>query len=134
MGDLTEHFSIWELQCRCGCEWMPFTMNAVERLEALRLELGFPFHITSAARCSVYNSKVSRTGPHGPHTIYEDDNITVDISVSHDQAYELIKLAPWHGWTGIGVQQKGIGSGRFIHIDRLPSNRPEHPRPRVWSY
>jgi hypothetical protein len=52
----------------------------------------------------------------------------VDIAVSGQDCYELMGLAMKHGFTGIGVAQKG--SGRFLHIDTFKGG----PRPNVWSY
>jgi hypothetical protein len=41
----------------------------------------------------------------------------------------VLSLAFKHGFSGIGVQQKG--TGRFIHVDVCST---ELPRPSVWSY
>ena len=56
----------------------------------------------------------------------------VDIGVSGERAYHLIRLAPAMGFTGIGINQRGPYKGRFVHLDTLDDD--DHPRPRIWSY
>ncbi len=98
------------------------------RLEALRVDYGKPMHITSGYRTPQHNATVSQTGTTGPHTTGR----AVDIRISGEEAYVLIAMALSRGFTGIGINQKGIHAGRFIHLDDLPDG--SHPRPRVWSY
>jgi len=38
-----------------------------------------------------------------------------------------------HGFTGIGVAQRGPHNKRFIHIDNIV-NSDTSPRPTIWSY
>jgi uncharacterized protein YcbK (DUF882 family) len=54
--------------------------------------------------------------------------IACDIAVSGREAYDVLALALKHGFTGIGVAQKG--SGRFLHLDTFTGG----PRPNIWSY
>lgn len=99
----------------------------MDKVEALRVAVGFPMRVTSAARCPAHNARVSGTGRTGPHTTGR----AIDLGVSHGQAHAVLSKALEMGFTGIGVQQKG--GGRFIHLDDLP-NAPGQPRPTVWSY
>lgn len=122
---LTEHFTSEELACKCGCGLLP-PLDDIKALERVRLRCGFPFFITSGARCPDYNDKVSKTGRNGPHT-----KGAFDIGVIGNRALEVIDAARAEGFTGIGVQQKG--KDRFIHIDRLPNDEGQ-PRPWIWSY
>jgi len=121
-----KYFKDSELACKCGCGMLP-KADFMARVEKLREACGFPFIVTSAARCADHNARVSSTGAYGPHTTGR----AIDIGVSHGRAYHLIAEALAHGFTGIGVQQKG--GSRFIHLDDLP-NAPGQPRPTVWSY
>lgn len=107
---------------------MGISNRFVFKLEKLRVAAGFPFKIASGSRCPAHNQKVSGTGPDGPHT-----KEAVDITVSGADALQLVGLAIEHGFTGIGVSQKGEHGKRFIHLDDLP-NAPGQPRPWVWSY
>lgn len=122
----SKYFSLSETECRCGCGF-DMTDKAKQELDELREAYGAPLIMASGARCGSYNSKVSTTGPNGPHTT----GGAADLAVSHADSYRLIGLAIARGFTGIGVQQKG--AGRFVHVDKL-TNAPGRPRPTVWSY
>lgn len=128
MTQLTPHFTREELACpHCGQMLIP--IEFIEKLEKLRVKLGFPLPISSGYRCSEYNQQLTGpdgTGPNGPHTIR-----AVDVGVQGEQAYKLVAVALLAGFTGIGVKQKG--DRRCIHLDDLP-DAPNSPRPRIWSY
>lgn len=132
MTQLTEHFTLEELQCRCGCGRMEYTGLALDYLETLRRKYGKPMVVTSGYRCPEHNAEVSSTGRSGPHTVTARNNVAVDVSVYGDRAYQLIAAAFLLGWRGIGVSQKGHHESRFIHLDRIVGDG--HPRPWVWSY
>lgn len=123
---MTPHFTNAELTCKCGCGMLP-VRDFMDRIETLRVICGFPFPITSAARCPDYNAKVSGTGRTGPHTTGH----AIDIGVRGSQAHKLLTMALAAGFTGIGISQKG--GGRFVHLDDL-DNEPGCPRPYIWSY
>ena len=96
------------------------------RLEQLRRAFGKPMRLSSAYRCPNYNARISKTGRDGPHTTGR----AVDVLISGEDAYRLVQLALEHGFTGIGIAQRGPHERRFIHLDDL-----EGPtRPWVWSY
>jgi len=123
---MTPHFTSAELACKCGCGMLP-AQDFMDKIEKLRLSLGFALPVTSAARCPEHNAKVSGTGRTGPHTTGR----AIDIGVQGSRAHSLLMTALAMGFTGIGVAQKG--GGRFIHLDDLP-NSPTSPRPFIWSY
>ena len=122
-----------ELSCRCGeCGLTEHDMNPrfMRRIVDMRRLLGIPFVVTSAIRCSEFNSKVSaRTGLHGPHTTGH----AIDVQVSGSDAMKIVGAARQHGMTGIGVKQHGPHKDRFIHLDDLALDMGR-PRPWVWSY
>lgn len=111
------------LSCPC-CGDRGMVTAFLEKLDLMREEYGRPIRISSGYRCAHYNSKVSSTGIDGPHTTGR----AVDIPCRGEDAHELLGLAFKHGFTGIGVSQKG--SKRFIHLDNLNHNL----RPWLWSY
>lgn len=120
------HFTKKEMACHCGCGLLPLPWF-MGILEEIREEAGFPFIISSAARCAAYNQQVSDTGPYGPHT-----HLTaVDVRIYGKRAIKLVELALKYKATGIGVSQKGLKEDRFIHIDFMPLN---DLRPWIWSY
>lgn len=120
------NFSIDELKCKhCGEE--KIIPEFMDRLQRLRKDYGKPMKITSGYRCPAHNSAVSKTGLDGPHT----SGRAVDIQVFGKEAYDLLHLAMLHGFTGIGISQKGPMDKRFIHLDDIPD---KNTRPRIWSY
>ena len=123
---MTPHFPSYTVTCKCGCGMLP-QLDFMEKVEKLRLRLGFPLPVTSAARCAEYNSKVSATGRSGPHV----KGRAVDVAVRGSRAVELVRMALTSGFTGIGINQKG--DARFVHLDDLP-NKEGQPRPTIWSY
>lgn len=96
------------------------------RLQRLRDEFGKPMIINSGYRHSSHPEEAGKTEP-GAHT----SGRACDIRVQGSDALRLITLAVKHGFTGIGVNQKG--PARFIHLDDL-EHQPNRPRPWVWSY
>ena len=120
---MTNYFTESELSCNC-CGENSFSPITQSRFNSLREEAGFAMNMTSGYRCQEYNVKIGATQTHATGQ-------AGDISCTHKQAYRLIELAPKHGFTGIGVKQKG--SGRFVHLDDL-EEIPGRPRPHVWNY
>lgn len=103
-------------ECRMSADFM-------RRLQALRDEYGKPLTITSGYRSPNHSIEASKQQP-GVHT----RGLACDVGVSGHDAYEILKLALKHGFTGIGIKQKG--SGRFLHLDTFTGG----PRPNIWSY
>lgn len=101
----------------------------LEKLDDLRDAWGKPMIISSGYRCPKHNQLVSTTGPNGPHTTGH----AADIVIERGAAIALLSLIlDTGGFTGIGLNQKGPASGRFIHLDDL--TEPPHPRPNIWTY
>lgn len=114
-------------------DWFPELDGRVQesfraKLNALRERCGFPLPVTSAYRTPDENAALSTTGRDGPHTTGR----AVDIAVSGERAFILLKYALEAGFTGIGLRQHGPLAKRFVHLDDLGG--PEFPRPRPWTY
>jgi uncharacterized protein YcbK (DUF882 family) len=124
-----DYFTEDELRCRCGCGQAKMEPEFMRKLVSLREKAGFPFHLTSAYRCPMFNEIVSLTGRGGPHTTGR----AVDIALWGREAHWLISNAAAHGMSGIGINQKGTYTQRFIHVDDL-SNDKHQPRPWSWTY
>ncbi|MEO5333845.1 MAG: D-Ala-D-Ala carboxypeptidase family metallohydrolase [Magnetococcus sp. YQC-5] len=101
----------------------------MEKLETLRLAFGKPMPVSSGYRCPMHNAQASHTGLSGPHITGK----AVDIQVSGADAYHLLALALSHGFTGIGLSQRGEHSSRFLHLDMIEPG-PGRPRPAAWTY
>jgi uncharacterized protein YcbK (DUF882 family) len=118
-----------KLACSCGCGMLP-QQGFMDKMQKLREAFGKPMKVNSAARCPIYNARVSATRSlTGPHTTGR----AVDFECSHRDADYLMELSYTMnlGITGRGVNQKG--ATRFLHFDDLP-DAPGQPRPHLWSY
>ncbi|CAM0001948.1 endolysin [Vibrio phage D184] len=126
------NFSKKELACRCGScsvdSWENVNFESLDKLQKMRIALGFAMPISSAFRCKNHKSEKSKKEP-GAHGHGQG----FDIACSHEQALTILECARKFGFTGVGVKQKG--GGRFVHVDDMP-NEPgkNRPRPHVWSY
>ena len=122
-----EYFSVDELKCK-GTDECEMDEGFMKKLEALRHEFNEPMIVSSGYRHESYNQVIggAKNSPH----LYGK---AVDIVISGKSAYRLMKLAIEHGFTGIGVSQRGPHEKRFLHIDTM-ENSDTHPRPWIWSY
>jgi len=118
-GDLTKHFSHYELECHCGCKRIDMDPDFLERLEALRVLYGFAMVPSSGFRCPEHNAMVSKTGLGGPHTTGK----AVDILCSGSNFRRLLELVVYFDFPGLGFHQRGEHSKRFIHLDDLEEGR-----------
>ncbi len=117
-----------EFQC-AHCGELRIESEFLDRLTALRTEFDRPVMIASGYRCPTHNTRVSKTGPRGPHTTGR----ACDIATYGPDAFALLGLAVKHGFRGLGVAQAGAYVDRFLHVDDLaPADLA--PRPRLWSY
>ena len=122
-----EYFSVDELKCK-GTDECEMDEGFMKKLEVLRHEFNEPMIVSSGYRHESYNQVIGRA-KNSPHLYGK----AVDIVISGKSAYRLMKLAIQHGFTGIGVSQRGPHEKRFLHIDTM-ENSDTHPRPWIWSY
>lgn len=114
-----------EFDCRHTGE-NEMTPEFMEKLQKLRILYGKSMRITSGYRSVRHPIEAGKLNP-GTHTY----GIACDVAVEGADAHHFLKCAMEVGFTGIGVNQKGIS--RFIHLDIMKGN-PAFPRPTVWSY
>ena len=112
------NFTEAELACRCGCGMLP-SEYFVRDLQSLRAACGFPFPMTSGARCEKHN-QAEGGAPGSKHLAGEAGDIECTDS---GRRYKIVTLAPSHGFHGIGVSKK------FVHTDRR-----RWERGRLWTY
>ena len=120
------YFSQDEMRCQCGCGSDGMNPEFMEKLTSLRADWGQPMVITSGYRCTQHPIEAKKAKP-GAHA----SGRAADIAIQGEDAYKLLCVALGHGFTGIGIQQKG--SGRFLHVDDLTED-DGFPRPTIWSY
>lgn len=119
------NFTKEEMRCKETGE-LAMLPSFMDRLQRLRDEYGKPMAISSGYRSNKHSAERGKKHA-GTHQI----GCAVDISVRGKDALRLVELAIQHGFTGIGIQQKG--DGRFIHLDDAPDAQ-HRPRPHIWSY
>ena len=100
----------------------------LDRVQRLRNDVGHALIITSGFRSIEHSAEKTKSRP-GAHTYAR----AIDIQISGERAYYLIARAFEYGFSGIGVQQSGDHSKRFVHLDDM-SSEDNFPRPALWSY
>jgi|TARA_R110000787_G_scaffold131614_2_gene243622 uncharacterized protein YcbK (DUF882 family) len=125
--DYWKYFTKEELSCKGTGECF-MNEEFMAQLHRLREDYGRPMTITSGYRDVAYNTVIGGS-PNSAHILGQ----AVDVAVSGNLAYDLIRMAMLHGFTGIGVAQRGPHNKRFIHIDNIV-NSDTSPRPTIWSY
>ena len=124
-----QYFRASELRCKCGtCSIHTMDHLFMKDVVMLRRLCGFPLTVTSAYRCPDYNDIVSSTGRDGPHTT----GLAIDFQVSGNQAHRLLSVAMTLKFSGIGISQKGPHESRFVHVDKIETEKGT--RPWIWSY
>ena len=113
------NFRAAEFDCRC-CGRNEMNAEFLGKLQLLRSAYGKPMHVSSGYRCPNHPIEKAKSAP-GMHAA----GMAADITVNGADGVELLRLALNAGFTGIGVQQKGIG--RFLHLDTRST-------PALWSY
>jgi zinc D-Ala-D-Ala carboxypeptidase len=125
--DSWKYFTREELKCK-GTDECFMNEEFMKQLHCLREDYARPMRITSGYRDVAYNTVIGGS-TNSAHILGQ----AVDVAVSGNLAYDLIRMAMLHGFTGIGVAQRGPQNKRFIHIDNIV-NSDTSPRPTVWSY
>jgi len=119
------NFSVGEFRCKHTGQ-MRMDAGFMDRLQALRTDFGKGMAISSGYRDKTHPIEARKDEP-GAHSTGH----ACDIAISGHDAHKLLGLALKHGFTGVGIKQKG--ESRFIHLDDL-QHEANRPRPWVWSY
>ena len=122
-----EYFTEDEMRCK-GTDECHMDEEFMERLIRLRESFDRPMIITSGYRDRAYNITIGGS-PNSAHLYGK----AVDVIVSGHEAYDLLRLAILHDFSGIGVSQRGMHERRFLHIDTMEDSDTS-PRPWIWSY
>jgi uncharacterized protein YcbK (DUF882 family) len=105
---LTEHFSLSEFTCRCGCGETSIDLRLAQALEEIRARIGLPITIDSGFRCAKRNKAVGGAAD-SRNLIGQAADCSGDFSLDAFRAAALESKYI----NGIGVdRQRG-----FIHID-----------------
>lgn len=112
MGNLSEHFSLSEFQCKCGCGKAAPSKLLINRLEQLFTLMGAKaVIINSGYRCPAYSVKVG-----GSSSDAHTRNIAADIVVKKQDgtyytAEDIAEAAERIGFGGIGMMNN------VCHVD-----------------
>jgi uncharacterized protein YcbK (DUF882 family) len=122
-----QYFSDDEFE-RIGSDPTKMNIAMMGKLGSLRSALGIPLPLTSAWRSESRNRQVG--GAKNSAHLY---GRAVDLRVHGDTAFRVVSMAARHGFTAVGVHQRGIIRGRFIHLDDMEFSE-DRLRPTIWSY
>lgn len=111
-GYATEHFHWSELTCKCGCGTRYISATALAALEAMRVDVGKPFIITSAARCPRHNAREGGAPMSMHRSTKERPSTAFDIALGGHDKERLIEAAKAAGFNGLGTSYK-----TFLHVD-----------------
>jgi len=112
-----EYFKDSEVGCRCGCGLLP-TLEAIERLYALRLMYRKPIIVNSGSRCNNHNMRVNGA-VNSPHLRGNAFDLRVNDPVTFKELEYLSTLA--------GFKRIARGAN-FLHVDI------EEREPVSWKY
>jgi len=99
------NFTPKEIACK-GTGKLLVNEDSMDRLQALRTEIGLPFHVNSGYRSPEYNKKVG-----GAPNSFHMQGMAFDISLSNLNRGIMTEKAEDYGFNGIGQYNS------FIHID-----------------
>jgi hypothetical protein len=134
------HFDIAEFTCKCGCGFgskpEDIAEDLVHKLEILRVQMGIPLKITSAARCAKHNAEVGGR-PNSTH-LAGDPATCSKIWVGKSRAADISTI----GWTGdqkakavcttlLAGMRVGLAK-TFLHFD-VERQLPTYEE-RIWIY
>lgn len=116
MGDLSKHFSRYEMACKCGCGFDTVDYETLLVAEMVREFVGEPISPSSAARCISHNQAVGG-GTNSQHL----KGRAIDLPVSEPKKVFEFLCKKFPGRYGIGVYRT------FVHIDTRSGE------PRRWG-
>lgn len=126
--DRWHNFSPEEFRCQ-ETHQLLIVPSFLDKLQALRTAMGFPFVITSAYR-NATRHPIERVKKYpGAHAMGR----AVDIRLDGERLYQVLTAAGRFGFTGIGVSARP-SQPRFLHLDDIGHQETHMPRPSVWSY
>ena len=128
MGDLSNNFSRYDVQCSCGCGTSLVSPKLIEKLQHVRDILGKSMTITSGVRCESFIKSIN--GNLVSNHIPDLDRIwlAVDITCTNSiDRYELVKVVQKFFKR---IRIVGEHSGNFIHLN-VDKTKPQEV---LWTY
>lgn len=108
MGDLSDHFSRHEFECKCGCGQNTVDAELITILEKLRSYFNEPITVNSGNRCEAYNATIG-----GAKNSQHKRSRAADITIRNTTP-EMVANAAEH----IVGERGGVGRyNTFTHVD-----------------
>ena len=108
MGDISEHFSRSEFECKCGCGQNTVDVGLITILEKIRKYFNAPVTVNSGNRCEAYNDAIN-----GAKNSQHKRSRAADITVK-GVTPEMVANAAEH----IIGDSGGVGRyNTFTHVD-----------------
>ena len=113
MGDISQHFSRYEFQCKCGeCGRDAVDAELLKILEFVRQYFGQPIRITSANRCEKHNKAIMGSQK-SQHLLSK----AVDLKVKMVEPILVYNLLNETFPTQYGIGYYDETKGNFTHFD-----------------
>ena len=106
MGDMSKHFSRYEIACECGCGFESVHPETLRLADEVRDFVGAPIAPSSGARCCEYNRLIGSTDQ-SQHT----RSRAMDLPVSYPRAVYDWLCESYPDAYGFGLYRS------FVHID-----------------
>lgn len=107
---LSEHFSVKEFTCKCGCNKIEIDPVLIAKLEMLRYYMQAPIYINSGYRCDKHNKAVGGV----------EKSLHLRGKAADIRANDMVKLGYF---SKIVFRNAGFGVySSFYHVDTGPKN------------
>lgn len=107
---LNEYFNLSEFECPC-CNTVMLSSILLQKLTRFRCMIDGPVTINSGYRCPSHNASIN-----GDRNSYHMKGFAADVYVKDAYLEELVGIAKFIGFTGIGIYSKK----NFLHLDVRP--------------
>lgn len=120
---MSRYFQASEFKCKCGradCPAPRVSDALMERLDRVRMRVGYALYVSSGVRCEKHNADVGGERD-SEHMIGTGADILAD---SGRQKFELVRAALDEGFRRIGIGKN------FVHL----GVSQQHPQDVIWQY
>ena len=107
---LSEHFSVDEIKCKCGCGAAHINNELISTLEKIRVIIGRPIYVTSGVRCESHNRAVG-----GAIKSRHMSGNAIDFYIN---GYNPCCIATLINLTCEGYRAIPYNNKKFVHIEK----------------
>ena len=125
MGDITKDFSVYEIECRCGCGLKKISSRLMSMAQLVRNYCGFCLTVNSGCRCPKHNSSKAVGGK--KNSAHLPDKVTGEckaLDIRFRDGAQLMKIIA--GAIKAGFKRIGINFAlKFVHLD-IDDTKPQN--------